>query len=66
MTLNDVTLDEYQGACDDYMGWCVFCCEFTRPQTEPDAEGYDCPECGLNSVMGAEQAVLLGEINIVE
>ena len=55
MALNDVTLDEYQAACDDYMGWCPFCCEFTRDCTEPDAEGYDCPECGQNTVMGGSK-----------
>jgi hypothetical protein len=34
--------------------------------TEPDAEGYDCPQCGNYTVMGAEQALLTGEIDVVE
>lgn len=62
MSMPKVTEAEYLEATEGYMGWCPFCLEFTRPQTEPDAEGYDCPECKQNCVMGAEQALLLGEI----
>jgi len=62
MSLPKVTEAEYLEAVEDYMGWCPFCMDFTRPQTEPDAENYDCPECKQNCVMGAEQALLLGEI----
>ena len=56
----------YRDACDDYMGWCTVCTDFTRDATEPDAEGYDCPQCGNYTVMGAEQALLTGEIEVYE
>lgn len=59
-------VDVYSDAMDDYLGWCTTCEEFTRGQTEPDAEDYDCPKCEGNTVMGAAQALLLGEIDLVE
>lgn len=57
-----VTQNEYAMAARDYIGWCTSCHEFTRDCTEPDAEEYDCPKCEQNTVMGAEQALLTGEI----
>jgi len=57
-----MTETEYLDACDTFQGWCTFCKEFTRDQTEPDAEDYDCPVCEQNTVVGAEQALLLGII----
>lgn len=59
-----VTENEYQQATRDYIGWCTVCEEFTRDSTEGDAEKYDCPKCEGNTVMGAENALILGEITI--
>ncbi len=53
---------EYIEATEDYYGWCTLCMAFTRECTEPDAEGYDCPECYGDTVVGAEQALLMGLI----
>jgi len=53
---------DYAEATESYTGWCTVCREFTRSNTEPDAEEYDCPKCGQKSVMGAEQALLSGNI----
>jgi hypothetical protein len=61
-----VTEEKYLEAANDYIGWCSVCKEFTRESTEPDAEDYDCPVCGEDSVMGAEQALLIGCICIKE
>jgi len=65
-----VSEEEYQSAARDYIGWCTSCQEFTRDCTEPDInpgeEGYDCPKCEQNTVMGAEQALLLGRIAFKE
>ena len=55
---------KYDDAVNSYMGWCTECKDFTRKMTEPDAEGYDCPNCGENSVMGAEQALICEEFEI--
>ena len=54
---------EYQ---ESYQGYCTNCNFWTRECTEPDAEDYDCPECGENTVIGAENALIMGEIEIDE
>ncbi len=59
-----VSTVDFQDMCDSYMGYCTSCQDFTRDSTEPDAEGYDCPNCGQDTVMGAEQALLMGLIDI--
>ena len=61
-----VAFSAFQAAVDNYQGWCVDCHDFTRDCTEPDAEGYDCPVCENDTVMGAEQALLEGCFDIVE
>ena len=59
-----ITEKRYQEACNNYRGWCVVCKKFTRSETEPDAENYECPRCGKDSVTGAENALICGEISI--
>ena len=62
-----VTEDRYREACEGYEGWCDVCGDFTRDCTEPDAEGYECPQCEtVNSVCGAEQALVVGKITFGE
>ena len=60
----NITEEEYREATANYSGWCTTCREFTREETEPDAEEYECPVCEENTVMGAEQALLTEEIEI--
>ena len=60
----DIDHDRFREACENYEGWCIICKRFTRDQTEPDAHDYLCPECNTNSCMGAEDALLSGEIDI--
>lgn len=65
MTPVAITEAAYLEAVEAYMGFCVGTCkEFTRDMTEPDAEGYNCPMCGEATVMGAEQALIVGQIEI--
>jgi hypothetical protein len=59
-----ISTDRYIEATEGYEGWCTTCEEFTRESTEPDAEEYDCPACGEDTVMGAEQALLVGAFDI--
>jgi len=50
--------DEWREMCDLSYGLCISCGS-ERECTEPDAEGYDCPGCGENSVVGAEQLLFV-------
>ena len=57
--------EEYQDLADGYAGYCRVCDEVTEDSgTEPDAEGYRCPVCGRSTLMGLEQAVLMGLVEI--
>lgn len=57
-------LETIEDAMQKYEGFCQDCREFTRPQTEPDAEGYDCPQCDGHNVIGAEQGNILGVFDL--
>ena len=47
--------EAYKEALRDDLGYCEVCEDWTRDTTEPDAEGYDCPECGGDdTVIGAD------------
>jgi hypothetical protein len=61
-----MTEQDYLDAVSDNVGYCTTCKEFTRDCTEPDAMEYDCPECEMNTVMGAEQALISGVIEFSE
>lgn len=56
----------YLEATEAYEGWCSLCEEFTRDMTEPDAEGYKCPVCQDMTVMGAENALIMGQFTFEE
>lgn len=56
---------EYHSLADQYLGMCLCCSEITGT-VEPDAEGYHCTYCGQMAVMGAEQALLEGIIELSE
>lgn len=57
-----VSIEEYQEASDSYLGYCYDCKDFTRDCTEPDATGYDCPECSGTNVVGADILLLDGNV----
>lgn len=59
-----ITEDEYITADEENLGWCRKCNAFTSDFAEPDAENYECPDCGNDTVYGAQQALLLGLIRI--
>lgn len=61
-----VKVEDYNEAVDQYLGWCPVCDDFTRDSTEPDATNYFCEICEENSVMGAENALLMGIIIFAE
>lgn len=56
--------DRFQEAVDADEGWCVSCKDFTRESTEPSTKKHNCPECNENTVLAAEQALLMGEVEV--
>jgi len=59
-----ISEDEYHDYVNDDIGFCLCCQDFRNDNVEPDAEKYTCEECGQDSVMGTEQALLCGYIDI--
>lgn len=58
--------EEFQEAVDHYIGYCTTCKKFTRECTEGDATDYDCEQCGCNTVVGAENAMIMGLLTFEE
>lgn len=58
-----VSEDEYSERTDGSEGVCLACGAW-RGECEPDAEDYPCEACGEASVYGAEQALLIGALEI--
>ena len=56
---------DYNEATENYLGWCSDCGSFTTSEVEPDAEDYTCDSCEGNTVVGAENALIMGLIEIV-
>lgn len=46
---------------EEYMGWCL-ACGAEKDGCEPDARKYECDECGLRHVYGAEELVIMGMV----
>jgi hypothetical protein len=58
-----IKLDDVLAAIqeDDNLGFCLNCGE-QQGGVEPDAEHYRCEACGHMDVFGAEQILLLGQV----
>jgi hypothetical protein len=61
----DMSDDEYINHRMDDAGLCVECGAIVDG-VEPDARGYECPECRARAVMGIEEALLCGRVKIVD
>ena len=53
------TIEQIKEARDMMIGFCRIC-GAERDCTEPDAEHYDCGECGAHEVFGAEEYLMAG------
>ena len=62
----EITEEDYEEACESSSGICLACGEMRFGDTEPDAENYPCDSCGENKVQGIENALLSGNIELVE
>lgn len=61
-----ISTDLYIMMREEDMGLCTTCRDFTTAGCEPDAEKYQCEECGKHTVYGAEQALIMGLIAFKE
>lgn len=62
----EMTEDDFRDYRNSYDGYCTVCNDVTRyGGTEPDAENYECHECGAMTAMGIENAMIMGHIEIV-
>lgn len=57
------SFEEYKNLVDDYCGICLKCND-VADGVEPDAEGYECQNCGAHKVVGIELAYIMGEIEV--
>jgi hypothetical protein len=57
--MKTITLEQFEEAQELLLGFCVNC-GAERECCEPDAREYDCSECGLNKVYGAEEFLMMG------
>ena len=49
---------------EDYNGICLICGEICYGGVEPDARGYPCEVCETNTVVGLQEALLMGRITV--
>jgi len=61
-----MTEAEYLAHCNCSNGLCTECEEIQEGGVEPDAEEYECEACKAHAVMGMEQALLNGHIDITD
>jgi len=57
--------EEFIELSEGYMGICLECEEY-QEGCEPDAENFKCESCGAHKVMGLENALIAGQIDIGE
>ena len=60
-----ITEANYLEEADMMSGYCTECDEITRNCTEGDAEGYECPECENETVIGMGEALYCEKFQIV-
>ena len=49
---------------EEVNGGCVNCGTIVFGGVEPDARGYECPECSENTVYGLEELVIMGMLDL--
>lgn len=62
----NVTKDEFEDLQDDLAGYCTECQAVTTEEVDPDSEDQECQECGSETCVGIDQALVLGLIQIVD
>lgn len=62
----EMSEEEYLEHCENSDGICTNCGEIRYSDTEPDAEGYPCEACEEAAVIGIENALIDGTIEVTE
>lgn len=57
-----ISEDEFEELQESHGGICRSCGSHQIGGVEPDARNYLCDDCGANEVFGAEELILMGEI----
>jgi Zn finger protein HypA/HybF involved in hydrogenase expression len=55
------TIEEIQEAENENSGYCIACGYF-QSGVEPDAERYECEDCGKFTVYGTDNLILMGRV----
>jgi len=53
-----------QAEFEDYNGICLICGEIRYGGVEPDARGYPCESCATSTVVGLQEALLMGRVSV--
>lgn len=60
-----LTSDEYTEMREDYCGVCMNCGEITWDGCEPDMTNGPCESCDMEKVMGIEEMLMAGRVQII-
>lgn len=60
------SMEEFEEHMECMDGICLSCKEWTVGGVEPDARGYECDACGSMKVYGAEEALMMGRLDLEE
>jgi hypothetical protein len=58
--------EEFSAHQEESDGICLGCGEWSFGGCEPDARNYKCEVCGERKVVGAEEALLMGKLDITD
>jgi len=61
-----LTEEEFVSLRDDNCGLCENCGEINDSFHEPDAENYQCENCGENKSHGIENCLIMGLLDITD
>lgn len=61
MKKHTITLEEYELLQEENLGMCI-ACGYQQGAVEPDAENYECEDCGENKVMGVDNLLIMGYV----
>jgi Zn finger protein HypA/HybF involved in hydrogenase expression len=65
MIMIRVTESEFRAQDRELAGWCLACGEDAY-NVEPDARRYTCEACGKKAVYGAQEALIMGRVELTE